>query len=107
MVICPARGIEPLRLPVAWRQPLATQRLLILSPFASHQRRPTEVLAEQRNRFVATLADNIFMAYAAPDSRTAELATELVTDSEVFTTSESVNAVLRALIATMPKVPTQ
>jgi len=78
VVICPARNIENLRLPMYWRKPCAEGRLLILSPFAAHQRRPTTVLAEDRNYFVATLATHIFVAYAGPGSRTAQFCTELV-----------------------------
>src|SRR5262249_33903510 len=66
VVVCPARSIERLRMPVGWRKPYAEGRLLILSPFAAHQRRPTTAFAEHRNRFVATLATHIFVAYAGP-----------------------------------------
>jgi predicted Rossmann fold nucleotide-binding protein DprA/Smf involved in DNA uptake len=79
VVICPARSIERLRMPVGWRKPYAEGRLLILSPFAAHQRRPTAALAEDRNYFVATLAAHIFVAYAGPGSRTAQFCAELVT----------------------------
>jgi len=78
VVICPARNIKNLRLPMYWRKPCAEGRLLILSPFAAHQQRPTTVLAEDRNYFVATLATHIFVAYAGPGSRTAQFCTELV-----------------------------
>src|SRR5438132_10595534 len=37
-----------------------------------------EYLAEDRNRFVATLATNILVAYAGPGSKTAQLCGELV-----------------------------
>ena len=78
VVICPARSIERLRMPVGWRKPYAEGRLLVLSPFAAHQRRPTAALAEDRNYFVATLATHIFVAYAGPGSRTAQFCAELV-----------------------------
>ncbi len=78
MVICPARTIERLRLPLSWRQPYDEGRLLVLSPFVVRQRRPTTELAEYRNRFVATLATNIFVAYAGPGSKTAQFCGELV-----------------------------
>jgi len=78
VVICPARNIERLRLPMSWRQPYDQGRLLVLSPFVAHQRRPTTELAEYRNRFVATLATNIFVAYAGPGSKTAQFCGELV-----------------------------
>ena len=78
VVLCPARGIHKMRAPAAWRQPLAKNRLLILSPFAAPYRRPTTEIAEQRNRFVAALADTIFVAHAAPGSKTARLCIELM-----------------------------
>ena len=88
VVICPARSIARLRLPTVWRKPLAESRLLILSPFAAKYRRPTTDLAEQRNRFVATLAAAIFVAYAAPGSRTAGLCTDLVAQGRRVSTLE-------------------
>ena len=78
VVICPARNIERLRLPLNWRKPYDAGRLLVLSPFAAHQRRPTTESAEYRNGFVATLATHIFVAYAGPGSKTAQLCGELV-----------------------------
>lgn len=70
VIICPARSIEGMRLPREWRQPLENGRLLLLSSFAHSQRRVTTDLAQQRNEFVAALADQIFIAYAAPGSKT-------------------------------------
>jgi predicted Rossmann fold nucleotide-binding protein DprA/Smf involved in DNA uptake len=78
VVICPARNIERLRMPMSWRKPYDQGRLLVLSPFVARQRRPTTELAEYRNRFVATLATNIFVAYAGPGSKTAQFCGELV-----------------------------
>jgi predicted Rossmann fold nucleotide-binding protein DprA/Smf involved in DNA uptake len=78
VVICPARNIERLRLPLRWRKPYEEGRLLVLSPFGAHQRRPTAALAEHRNRVVATLATHVFVAYAGPGSKTAQLCGELV-----------------------------
>jgi predicted Rossmann fold nucleotide-binding protein DprA/Smf involved in DNA uptake len=78
VVICPARNIERLRMPMGWRQPYNQGRLLVLSPFTVRQRRPTTELAEYRNRFVATLATNILVAYAGPASKTAQFCGELV-----------------------------
>ena len=77
VVVCPARDIEGMRLPVAWRQPLAEARLLLLSPFSGGQRRPTLDMALARNRFVAALADIIIVAHAAPGSKTEAFCREL------------------------------
>jgi len=82
MVICPARSIAQMRLPADWQQPMADSRLLILSPFEAKHRRPTVELTEQRNRFVAALSAHIFIAYAAPKSKTEALCLELLRQSK-------------------------
>src|SRR5262249_30803545 len=69
---------ERLRLPINWRKPYDQGRLLVLSAFTGLQRRPTTELAEYRNRFVARLATNLFVAYAGPRSKTAQFCEELV-----------------------------
>lgn len=71
IISCPARGIENMRPPVAWRQSLQTGRLLVISPFKAHQNRPTEKMATQRNHLVVALASETFVAYAEPNGKTA------------------------------------
>ena len=88
IVLCPARDIQRLRLPTAWRKPLDDGRLLIVSAIAAAQRRPTASLAEQRNRFVATLAQTICVTHAAPGSRTERLCAELVAQGKRLYTLE-------------------
>jgi len=70
VVVCPAREIERLRIPVAWRPALEEGRLLIASPFSAPQSRPTSELAIQRNRFVALLATKMLVAHAEPGGKT-------------------------------------
>lgn len=77
VIVCPARAIDDLRIPTDWRPAIAAGRLLVLSPFEARERRVTAGLAERRNRFVAGLADEVFVAYAAPGSRTAAFAGEV------------------------------
>jgi predicted Rossmann fold nucleotide-binding protein DprA/Smf involved in DNA uptake len=74
VIVCPARGIQDLRLPSEWRAGLEAGRLLVLSPFGPDDRRVTAELAERRNSFVAALAAEVFIAYAAPDSSTLRFA---------------------------------
>jgi predicted Rossmann fold nucleotide-binding protein DprA/Smf involved in DNA uptake len=74
VVICPARSIDRMRVPVAWRQALANRRLLVLSPFAAREERITARLAARRNEFVVNLADRVLIVHAEPGSRTAKLA---------------------------------
>jgi predicted Rossmann fold nucleotide-binding protein DprA/Smf involved in DNA uptake len=74
IVICPARSIDTMRVPVAWHQALSADRLLVLSPFAAHEERITARLATRRNEFVAAIADRVLIVYAEPSGRTAKLA---------------------------------
>lgn len=98
IVVCPARSIETLRLPVEWRPALATGRLLVLSPFDARLRRQTAELAQRRNRFVAALADEVFIAYAAPGSRSEAFAREMtVAGKPLLTLDAPENAALLAL----------
>ncbi len=69
VVVCPARSIEGMRLPVAWRGPVEAGRLLVVSPFEEKAKRVTTELAERRNRFVAALAERVFISYAEPGAR--------------------------------------
>lgn len=94
-VICPARSLAQMRLPALWRQPLADDRLLVLSPFGAQHRRPTRVLTEERNRFVAALARDIFVAYAAPASKTEVLSLELLQQSRrIFVLADTASEAL-------------
>ena len=77
VVICPARGINNMRIPRDWRPALDDGRLLILSPFPVTVRRPTTDLAAQRNELVASLASRVFIAHAASGSKTEAFARRL------------------------------
>ena len=48
VVVCPARGIDKMRVPRDWSPALDGGRLLVLSPFPATVRRPTKELATQR-----------------------------------------------------------
>ena len=48
-VVCHARGLGAMRIPNAWKKPLAPGRLLLLSFFDDTIRRPTSAIANQRN----------------------------------------------------------
>ncbi len=78
IVICPGRGIRKMRIPKAWRDALDAGRLTILSPFGETQRRVTSELAFQRNRLVAELADEVFIAHAATGSKTETLCRDVL-----------------------------
>ena len=66
-----------MRIPRDWRSALDDGRLLVLSPFPATARRPTAELAAQRNDLVADLAQRVFIAHAAPGSKTEAFARNL------------------------------
>ena len=74
VVICPARSLEGMRLPTAWRPGLKEGRLLLLSPFAPPRRRATADLAQRRTTLTAALADVLFLSHAEPGGKTEALA---------------------------------
>ena len=73
VVVCPARGLQAMRIPGAWRTPLKENRLLVISPFPERERRPTAELARRRNTFVADLADELLVLHASPGGKIEEL----------------------------------
>lgn len=77
VVYCPARSI-PKRLLPAWQEALDAGRLTLLSPFPDQVRRATKETAIRRNRFIAALADAVFIAYAHPASSTEHLTIEVL-----------------------------
>ena len=89
VIVCPSRSIERMRIPIAWKLPLEENRLLILSPFAVKQRRATAELSEKRNAFVTALTDKVFVAHAAPGSKTEQFCRELLQRGKSLLTLES------------------
>ena len=69
VIVCPARSIKGLRMCRVYIKPLEEGRLLFLSPFKESQRRNTVDTAVERNRFVAALADAVFVAHASANSK--------------------------------------
>lgn len=63
VIICPARNL-PSRFPPEWKSPINQGRMLILSTFAAHESRVTSELAARRNDYVASLADEVWIAHA-------------------------------------------
>jgi predicted Rossmann fold nucleotide-binding protein DprA/Smf involved in DNA uptake len=98
IVICPARGIERMRVPPEWKAPLAAGRLLVVSRIPAHERRVTAALAVERNRFVAELCSAALVIHAGADSRTeAWCRTVLELGKPLWTLDDPGNARLVAL----------
>ena len=73
IIICPARSLENFRLPTDWKEPLAQNRLLLLSCFPAKHNRVTAELAARRNELVAALADEALIIYANPGGHIEQL----------------------------------
>jgi len=78
VVVCPARGIERMRIPAAWLKSLDQNRLLVISPFEPKYRRPTTKLTERRNRFVAVISNEIFISYATTGGKLEQFCREQI-----------------------------
>ncbi len=89
VIVCPARGIENMRLKAEYKTPLAESRLLFLSPFPTKEKRMTADLALARNHFVAAVADEIFVAHAAEGGKIEAFCYELEARGKSLTTLES------------------
>ena len=82
VIICPARSLGEMRLPGEWKQAIENSRLLLLSPFAGAQKRATAELAQERNRFVAAIADRVCFIYTTPGGTLESLANDLREDGK-------------------------
>jgi hypothetical protein len=71
IIICPARAIEPMRIPTQCRAAFDAGRVLFLSTFTKQPRRVTKDSALRRNELVAALADEAFIAHVSPGGQTA------------------------------------
>ncbi|CAN5426913.1 hypothetical protein BH20VER3_BH20VER3_03070 [soil metagenome] len=73
LVICPARGIDPFRLPGNWLAKFKKNELLVLSPFNASIRRGTKETAEFRNALVADIAAHLTIIHASPGGQLQRL----------------------------------
>jgi predicted Rossmann fold nucleotide-binding protein DprA/Smf involved in DNA uptake len=93
LVIVPARGIQRMRVPRAWRPALRDQRLLVLSAARQGRCRVSADLAQERNRVVAALAERILVIHATPGGRVHRVALEaLEAGKQVFCLDAAGNA---------------
>ena len=89
VIVCPARGIEGMRIKAEFKKPLEDGRLLILSPFKENQRWPTVKTTQYRNLFVAALSSVIFVTYAEPSGKTEEFCQEILSWQKPLYTFDS------------------
>lgn len=73
VVICPARGLEGMRIPVAWRQKIRAGQLLVVSPFPAYLKRPVPETILKRNQLVVELASELLIVHAEPGGKVEAL----------------------------------
>ena len=73
VIVCPARGLDTMRIPKSWKKPLVDGRLLLLSFFDDKLRRPTAAIAAERNAYVAALASRLLVAHAEKSGKIEQL----------------------------------
>ena len=76
IIVALARGLKK-RLEPELSDAMDTNRLLIVTPFDEKIKRVTSETANQRNRFMAELADEIFVAYAKNGGNIEKLLTDI------------------------------
>jgi predicted Rossmann fold nucleotide-binding protein DprA/Smf involved in DNA uptake len=89
IIHCPARSIHNLRLSSEQKQAVDENRLLLISPFSSSYPRVTAELAGKRNEMIGAIAQTIFIAYAAPNSKTLAFAQRLISAGKSVVTFAS------------------
>jgi predicted Rossmann fold nucleotide-binding protein DprA/Smf involved in DNA uptake len=70
VIWCPAKRLTANRLPKEYAGPISGGQLLMVSPFGERIKRARQDIARFRNEFLAALADQVFVAYAAPGGKT-------------------------------------
>ena len=74
IIVCPARAIAGMRIPVECRPAFEAGRLLFLSPFIESPKRVTRDAALRRNELVSALADQAYIAHITPGGQAAQVA---------------------------------
>lgn len=67
-----AHGL-PKQIPPEFKKPIDDGRMVLASPFDGRTKRATAETALKRNLIISALAENVFVAYAAPGSKTETL----------------------------------
>jgi predicted Rossmann fold nucleotide-binding protein DprA/Smf involved in DNA uptake len=89
IIHCPARSLHTIRLSLEQKQAIGENRLLLISPFSASYPRATAELAEKRNELIGAIAHTIFIAYAAPNSKTLAFAQSLIAAGKAVVTFDS------------------
>lgn len=95
IIIVQAHRLSTSRLPMEWQKAIDAGRLLLLSPFRDKDKRVTRELASERNRFVASISEEVLIPNADPRSKTEALFGELIAlGKRVYTFESQANAAM-------------
>jgi hypothetical protein len=86
IVICPARSIEGMSVPLEWVSAYDSGRILVMSVFTPKERRIIKRLALRRNRLVCALSTRVLVPHAAPGSATLSLCLDLIAAGKLVLT---------------------
>jgi predicted Rossmann fold nucleotide-binding protein DprA/Smf involved in DNA uptake len=78
-----------MRIKAEFKKPLEDGRLLFISMFTEKKKRISSDKSLERNRFVAAIADKIFVPYAEPNSKTETFCRELIEKGKTVLTFDS------------------
>ena len=78
IIISPARGIGNMYFPPKYEAPMAAGRLLILCFFPDEVKRLSRQTALERNTLLATLANDVFVAYAHPGGQIEQICYQVI-----------------------------
>ena len=73
IIICPARSLDRMRIPMECQAAFEAGRLLYLSPFVETPRRMTRKSAMRRNEIVAAIADEVVFMHIDPNGELARI----------------------------------
>jgi predicted Rossmann fold nucleotide-binding protein DprA/Smf involved in DNA uptake len=82
LVICPARGLDGMRIPVAWRQKIEKGQLLVISPFACCIKRTKTEVVIKRNELVACLVEELLIVHADEGGKVESLAMDALSNKK-------------------------
>lgn len=74
IVICPARGLEKMRIPKEWNRAIHQGQLVLASMFSPNIQRATSETARQRNILVVALANECRFIHIEPGGETERVA---------------------------------
>lgn len=97
VIICPARTTDSMRVPTAWRDGLASGRLLVVSCLGNDVRRATQLSARIRNELVAAMSAAVLIPHATPGGKADAIAQHVLQHGRpLFTFGNDDNQLLLA-----------